>query len=441
MKILYLTHQFFPRSVGGTETYTLGLARAVRAAGHESSILTYHESPSGNSADYGAFPAPFPVLPVTEIHYNLSIAPDRVAYEYNNPVIKELVLEEFDKGKPDLVHAMHTMKLSGAALEAAYELGIPVVLTLCDFWFLCPRHTLMKWDSRLCDGPDHPFACLRCLRHLHGAFAEVDIDASDDLLYAKMQSVMDRDRKSDRVLRGELTSLVNRKRTLKALAGRASRIIALSHFQKRMFAANGYDEGAIDVVSHGLDVTGIRPKEGEPHHPLRLLYVGSLVEHKGVHVLLAAVRELPSLEIELHVYGALQPETPYVRNLRRIAGDDRRIRFMGNFEIGEFGAILAENDVLALPAIWYENDPLVVKAAMYAGLPVLVSRIGSLEEMVDSRSGRLVEAGDVSSWTKALRQISADVSRPQPAPKRVKTLEENSLEMLRLYEETAGFAE
>jgi glycosyltransferase involved in cell wall biosynthesis len=74
--------------------------------------------------------------------------------------------------------------------------------------------------------------------------------------------------------------------------------------------------------------------------------------------------------------------------------------------------VLSAADYLVVPALWYENDPLVVKAANHVGLPVIASRIGSLERMIDEdENGWLVPPGDVQAWEHVLTRAVADRGR------------------------------
>src|SRR5687768_5097242 len=75
VRIVYLTHQFYPHSVGGVEVLTHGLARRARQRGHDVRVITYYESPSGSAADFGRSRRVVGEIPVTEIHFNLSVAP------------------------------------------------------------------------------------------------------------------------------------------------------------------------------------------------------------------------------------------------------------------------------------------------------------------------------------------------------------------------------
>src|SRR5688572_13203265 len=110
MHIVYLTHQFFPRHIGGVEVYTLSLASLARKAGHTVTVITYHKSSTGSTADFGPHYTTHEEIPVVEIHYNLSMSPHPAQYEYDNSFTANVLLRLLKKLKPDLVHVMHAMK-------------------------------------------------------------------------------------------------------------------------------------------------------------------------------------------------------------------------------------------------------------------------------------------------------------------------------------------
>ena len=413
MRVAYLTHQYLPRHVGGTEIYTRGLARRAAAAGAAVEVLTYDESPSGNPSDYGVVATEHEGIPVREVHWNLSVARHPARAEYDNPETGRLVRDELARFQPDVVHVMHAMKLSGSALEACRELGIPYVVTLCDYWFICPRHTLLTSRGRLCGGPAHRLACVRCLRDTHGFF------------------------RAPRHWWRDARAVAGRQRQLERGLGEARRLIALCDFTRRMFARNGIPAERIEVIEHGLEVdtlAGATRRRG----PLpRVAFIGSLTPHKGAHVLLEALARVPDAALECRIHGA-EPATPYGDRLRTLASADPRVRLMGGFPPERLGTVLAEADLLAVPSLWYENDPLVVKAAFYCGMPVLAARIGSLADMVTpGRNGWLEPAGDVRAWAAALaRFAAAPVTTMAPTP--VKTMDENAREMFAIYAAEAG---
>ena len=438
MRILYLTHQYFPRHVGGTEVYTHGLARRAVAAGFTVQVVTYHESPSGHRADFGVAHEEYEGIPVCEIHYNLSVAPNPARAEYDNAFTAEMLSRELSSFRPDLVHVMHAMKLSGSALRVCHSLGIPIVVTLCDFWFICPRHTLLKWDGSLCEGPEHRLTCVKCLHHTHGVASHELVALPDaDMLREIRRRRIGREKEPTAFWR-DIHAIRRRHRYLIRVLLKARRIIALSAFQKQMFVKNGVPEERIEVIRHGLELDGVRPVSRTPGAVPKIVYIGSLVTHKGPHVVLEALGRIPNARLEFRLYGALH-STAYEKGLKKLAGSDSRIRFMGTFKPSEFGRVMAEADVLVVPALWYENEPLVVKAALHVGTPVLASRIGSLSEMVEpGKNGWLLEPGHVGAWAEALEKIAMDPLALPAAPTRVKSMDENAREMFEIYAQEIG---
>ncbi|MFH0908313.1 MAG: glycosyltransferase [bacterium] len=404
VKILYLTHQYFPRHVGGTEMYVRGVATRARSRGHELRIVTAVESPSGDPDAFGPREIEVDGIPVTELHYNLSVAPDPARFEFDNAFLGDAIRREIASFGPDVVHAVHTMKLSGSALDACHAAGAPVVATLCDFWYICPRHTLLKWDGSLCRGPEHDLYCAPCLKATHGFSTDQDAPAI---------------RARNPYLRDALL--------------RCSRIIALCGFQKQRFVEHGYPPGRIEVIPHGLDTTGLMTRARRAARPVRVAFIGSLARHKGPHVLVEAVLRAPELDIECLIHGAADGKDEYTQSLKVLASGDPRIHFRGAFPPERTATVLDEADLLAVPALWFENEPLVMKAALHIGLPILASNLGSLPVMLRGyQTGWLAPAGDVPAWTSALRDAVPRVGTLDPAPVPMKSMDQHAEEMLGL---------
>jgi glycosyltransferase involved in cell wall biosynthesis len=413
MHIVYIAHQFFPRHVGGVEVYTLALAKRTLAAGHQVTVITYHESPSLNAGDFGPQYTSYQDIPVVEIHYNLSTAPNPAQYEYNNSFTANILRHILLKLKPDLVHVMHAIKLSASILNVCDALQIPFIVTLCDFWFICPRHTLLKWDLSLCNGPAHPLYCVRCVQELHG--------------FAKRPHLL-----------RDLPVLAKRNPFIKDALLKARRIIALSDFQKKMHAENGIPAERMEVISHGLESSNEQPKTHLFVKPYCIGYIGSLVEHKGIHILLEALGRLPDLDLKCEIYGALN-DTPYAARLRALAARDQRVEFRGSFDPENMSEVIKTLDILAVPSLWYENEPLVIKSALQAGIPVLCNDIGSLSGMIiPGQTGWLVSAGEVNGWTNAIQKAIVQLQDFHMQPQKIKSMDENADEMLLIYSEEAA---
>ncbi len=144
--------------------------------------------------------------------------------------------------------------------------------------------------------------------------------------------------------------------------------------------------------------------------PLRIGFVGTLAEHKGAHVLVEAVRQIPrERALEVLLYGNLEGYPNYVEKLKAAAGDDPRIRFCGTFPNSEIGKIFAALDVLVVPSVWHENTPLVIYTAQAARCPVIASDHEGISEIVHhGKNGLLFPAGDALALARLIDSLSDD---------------------------------
>jgi glycosyltransferase involved in cell wall biosynthesis len=167
--------------------------------------------------------------------------------------------------------------------------------------------------------------------------------------------------------------------------------------------------------------------------------MATLAPHKGLHVLLQALKQVSSGCVTLDVYGP-DGDGNYADECRKLAARDTRVRFHGAVRPEEVGECLAKSDVLALPAQWYENDPLIVKSALYVGVPVVLSDLGSLTEMVNkSQFGWLLPPNDPSAWAAWIENVAtpAALASLPPAPA-VATEAEFAQQLFAIYESLAG---
>src|SRR5215213_7896251 len=163
MKILFAAHQFFPDHRAGVEIVTLGLARELKARGHDPHVFAAKRSVPGSgirpyeTEDYEL--EGIPVRRVGRPEEGLS-RPYRL--NFHNEEMARKAREYVQQIEPDVVHAMHLQGLSASVLPVFKELGVPVVFTAADFWTVCPVVDLRRHDGALCTGPEVTH-CVRCL--------------------------------------------------------------------------------------------------------------------------------------------------------------------------------------------------------------------------------------------------------------------------------------
>jgi glycosyltransferase involved in cell wall biosynthesis len=189
--------------------------------------------------------------------------------------------------------------------------------------------------------------------------------------------------------------------------------VAPSPSMAREFERLGIDPAKIRTSDYGFVplLRGSRNGDDGSRRPLRIGYVGTLVWHKGAHVLLEAVRGLPAGGYQVKIFGNPDVSPDYVADLHaRAAG--LPIQFMGPFERNRIAEAYAAIDVLVVPSLWLENSPLVIHEAFMAGIPVVGARIGGIADLVEEgRTGLLYEPASAVALEAALRGLIENPAR------------------------------
>jgi glycosyltransferase involved in cell wall biosynthesis len=173
--------------------------------------------------------------------------------------------------------------------------------------------------------------------------------------------------------------------------------VAPSRFLRERFIEFGVAPEKILYKDNGFDLTPFLAVRRRPRSDRRVgfAYIGTLAEHKGVHVLVEAFNHIDPALVELRVYGNPEVFPEYTARLRVLATHPG-IFFVGGFDNREIGCILAEVDALVVPSLWFENSPLTIHEALLAGIPVIASDLGGMAEYVEhGRTGLLFRPGDV----------------------------------------------
>lgn len=177
----------------------------------------------------------------------------------------------------------------------------------------------------------------------------------------------------------------------------------------------GADRDRIAVIPCGVDVghyTPDGPAAPRTETP-RLLYVGRLVQRKGIGNAITAMAELSGAELviaggpdpaELH----LDPEVGRLRQLAAAHGVGDRVRFLGRVDRSALPALYRSADmVVCVP--WYEPFGLAAVEAMACGVPVVASAVGGLAETVlDGVTGIHIPPRRPDLAAAAVRRLLAD---------------------------------
>lgn len=416
MNILLVVHQFFPQFSAGTEVLTLGVARELRAMGHNVRIFSGHPSASDNVQVGQLTREKFDKFEIYRFHHAyipmggqlsmLEIGWDnRLAAHYFRDILAEF--------QPDRVHYFHLHRLGTGLIEEAEKAGVPQSLTPTDFWAFCPTSQLRLPDGRTCDGPSRYAG--NCAQHFaQNKAIPIRLQASIQRLPTFLADGAVQTAKLLR-LRGpgyirELTALGGFLSKTISRLNKIQKILAPNLFMRDKLIAYGVDPQRVLEVSYGIDLPSglISTKVRRSSSPLRIGFIGTLAPHKGAHVLMDSFARLPAGKATLHIYGAGQAFPDYLALLRNTASKISGVNLAGTFLPDEIFTVLAGIDVLVVPSLWFENTPLVVYSAQAAGVPVVASNFPGLScALRDKVDGLLFAPGNVEELAGLLSELAA----------------------------------
>lgn len=376
MKVLLATMQFGRGYSQGTERYVTMLVDGLRRRGHEAVVLAGDPErrgprrPLGTPLEADAGVLSYPTLGWTAVR--------------GLPAAR--LTELLERERPDVVHLVNPGHIGVNLLAAARAAGRPTVVTIVDYWWLCPKHTLWHPQRGICDANVPWQECVRCIgltdrQPMARVLARLPL-ASTTILPALCALRA--------VLRGtsiaELRNWTRRQAILIAALNGAEAVIFLSEGARRRIAAR-LNHARLHSITVGMedrwfDAPRKPPPEAAPRPPAELVigYVGALAEHKGPHLLLEAVAKLGWNSTRLRIVGG-GTDSSYRRRLDTLARG-LTVEFVGPRPSAEIPALLRSFDLLVVPSTWPENLPQTVLEAQAIGVPVLASNVDGIAEVI-----------------------------------------------------------
>lgn len=170
-----------------------------------------------------------------------------------------------------------------------------------------------------------------------------------------------------------------------------------------------YLSGDTNAFSPTLDKAEVRRKLGWPADKMVALYVGGLVDSKGMHELAKACEPLLGKHKGFSLVCVGEgPARGVLSRLGEKVGREDAVSLPGRVGPDEVPLFLQGADFLVLPS-HSEGMPQAVVEAMHCGLAVVGTRVGGVPEaVVDGRTGLLVEARDVNQLRDAMERMIVD---------------------------------
>lgn len=285
--------------------------------------------------------------------------------------IKELLL----RVKPDVVHVHNFFPvISPSVYHACERLGIPVVQTLHNYRLICPAATFMRGNE----------VCEKCL---HGTL---------------LHSIRHGCYRGSQLQTIPVAAMIKFNELIGTWQHKVSRYIALTEFARDKFAESGIPLDRIAVKPNFVHHQTVKAKY-DPNDRY-LLFVGRISAEKGVRNLLQAWSQLEDRGgLRLVIIG----DGPEKAELAA-AHQQEDIRFLGKQDGDTVLDCMSRAMYVMVPSIWYEGFPMTIVESYSVGTPVLCSRIGALEEVVeDGVTGFHFQHDDLENIKTVIRRAVA----------------------------------
>ena len=360
MKILQINKFLYRR--GGTETYLLNLVKLLKK--HKQKVFYFSQKNPNNlkTNDEQYF---IDDLELGKFSFASLIKLPRIFWSFK---AQKLVEENIKNNKPEIVH-LHNIyhQLSPSILPILKKYNLPVVMTVHDMKLITPDYTLRA---------DNKVTC-------HKNSFLIDL-----------------------LLRLEFSF----HRWLKVYKNNIDLFIVPSEFVKKELLKQGFDKKKITVIPHFLPDNNDQPKKKNNVTEKYLLAYGRLDESKGFDDLIKAFAELPIAGLKLKIAGD-GPQKNELKRLIKKLGQEKRIALIGKKEPQELAELIENSLFIVNSSKVHETFGLTVLEAMALGKTVIASRVGAIEELIESdKNGLLYNAGDIGDLKEQLLKLLIDES-------------------------------
>jgi glycosyltransferase involved in cell wall biosynthesis len=348
MKVLIVHNSY--KQPGGEDIAAAQEAKLLRNAGHQ--VAEYHRS--NDETDSLGF-------------WDKARSAKRMIWSSESTRdLRLLIAHE----KPDLVHFHNTFfMISPSAYYICQKMGVAVVQTLHNYRLLCPNALFLK----------NGMVCERCLGKtppwpgvLHGCWQASRLNT---LGVATMLTVH---------------------RLLDTWNRQIDQFIALSSFAQGKFIQGGLPDEKIRIKPNFVH-TDPGPGEADGNYAI---FVGRFWPFKRMITLLDAWRDLRG--IPLKIAGGGREANLVTQMIKKFRIED--IELMGFRPHEEVFPLLKNARFLVFPTECYEGFPMTIAEAFASGVPVVASRLGSIEEIVeDGRTGLLFSPGDAEDLARKVQ--------------------------------------
>ncbi len=348
-----------------------------------------------------------------ETEYSYPLSSPIGAYQFHHDEYEQILSEIIDRFEIDLIHVHHLIGHSFDVATVSHARGIPLLITVHDFYAVCPNINLLDCNLRLCMDEVYSAKCDLCLNLSKG-------------LPAGFVSQW----------RAYFTHLFECCSCIIFPSDSAASILMRYYPDIRNNSI---------VIEHGSDDMLIEediPATTSGNGLLHIGYIGGLGPNKGREIFysLASSKELFG-RVKWSIFG--------VTDLHNQPGyyPEYNLTIHGQYkDFDELRRLVWEEgvDLIIFPAVWPETFSYTLSEAWALGLPVLVSGLGALKNRVERHGGGwVVSSCDLKGFLQVIEEIVAspemiDQKKQEVSGIALRSVEDMAEEYTALYRRIVG---
>lgn len=354
---------------GGAETYYFTLANGLIEKGHNVVFFSMKHINNEHCEQEKYF--------VSNKEYNKKTSILKKIKSYTSFVYSKeaymKISELLDNEKPDIVilNNFHR-QLTSSIVDAIYERKIKIIWVIHDLIALCPNYTMLDGDGKVCED------C--CNGNYIGCLKKKCVKKS---FFKSLLAVKE--------------AKYNKKHNTYS---KINLFITPSKFYKEKLVAYGFDASKIKYMRNPFSYSKSSVVDSLASDNY-ILYFGRLSYEKG---LITLINSVAGTKYNLKIVGTGIIEDDLKKYV--LENNIANVEFFGYKAGEELENIIVKSKCVVLPSEWYENGPYSALEAMNLGVPLIVSNLGGLPELVkNGENGYIFEHSDVQSLKKAIDNI------------------------------------
>lgn len=265
-----------------------------------------------------------------------------------DPQMHELFKDIIKSMGADIVHIQHIYGMSMEPFYVAKELCLPLVCTLHDYYYICPRIKLMDGQGNFCGGCSDTTVCNTCMESANNF--EFEKPKNMDFIGIWRREMHKALELCDLVIAPSQTAVDYYEKIFPSI-GQRTRVIP----------------HGIDLPQHNAASDTLRCDKNEQFH---VAFLGGINQAKGSKVALKLIKG--NDKIMWHIIGGLgDKELEYLQK--------KNLQWTGWYDREQLAQQLKENkiDLVCIPSVWPETFCYTVSEASECGVPVICFDVGA----------------------------------------------------------------